>query len=145
MLKSGKRVLSILLALAMVLGVVTINNAMPVRAARTEVLYEEDFDAATIASLTSAGWSGLSQYEMNSGTLRGRNGNAYYGAADAFDWTNYTYETKMTIATKNAANTVNGYLGIRFGVNSSGIGLEYGIHYNSSANSFTYRVYDRIN
>ena len=108
MLKSGKRVLSILLALALVLGVVTINNAMPVRAARTEVLYEEDFDAATIDSLTSNGWSGLSQYEMKSGTLRGKNGNAYYNFADAFGWTNYTYETKMTIATKNAANTVNG-------------------------------------
>ena len=145
MLKSGKRVLSILLALAMVLGVVTINNAMPVRAARTEVLYEENFDAATIDSLTSNGWSGLTQYELKNATLRGKNGNAYYNFADAFGWTNYTYETKMTIATKNAANTVNGYFGIRFGVSSSGVGLEYGIHYKNEDNSFTYRVYDRIN
>ena len=111
----------------------------------TVTLYENNFDNATIETLTKEGWAGLNQYEKHAGALRGRNGNAYYKNEAALSWTDYTYETRMTIATKNANNTVDGFFGIRFGVNSSGNGLEYGIHYKSSDNSFTYRVYDRVN
>lgn len=94
-------------------------------------LYENNFDEATITTLETEGWKGLGQYDMSNGALRGKNANAYYDKADAYNWTDYTYETKMTIATKNASNTVDGYFGIRFGVNNGGTGIEYGIHYKS--------------
>ena len=120
------------------------------KGAQTEVLYEENFDGATIESLQAAGWKGLTQYDMLNGALRGKNNNAYYADTAAYNWDSYVYETKMTIATKNASNAVNGYFGIQFGVNSSGKGMEYGIHYTynpatPATQSFTYRVYDRIN
>ena len=143
MRKVSKSLISAVLIVSMVLGSVVFGTTANAKGIKT--LYEENFNAASIESLKGDGWVFPGTfYEMKNGTLRGKNSNAYYGAADAFNWTDYTYETKMTIATKNAANTVNGYFGIRFGVNSSGNGLEYGIHYKSTDNSYTYRVYDRI-
>ena len=150
MKRHSKKLLSIILAISLTLSTATLTLVPQASAAQTEVLYEENFDGATIESLQAAGWKGLTQYDMLNGALRGKNNNAYYADTAAYNWDSYVYETKMTIATKNASNAVNGYFGIQFGVNSSGKGMEYGIHYTynpatPATQSFTYRVYDRIN
>ncbi len=145
MKKRGKKLLSCIIAFSLLAGLFVTLQPLETEAAKIETLYQENFEDATIASLEEQGWKGLTQYDMPNGALRGRNRNAYYANADAYNWTDYTYETKMTMVTKNADNTVDGFFGICFGVNSSGAGLEYGIRYKSSDNSFTYRVYDRVN
>ena len=69
-------------------------------------LYEENFDTATIEALQTDGWiftlrpNGTPYYEMKEGALRGIYGDAYYGKEEAYNWTDYTYESKMTIANK---------------------------------------------
>ncbi len=120
-----------------------------------QVLYEEDFDGETITTLQQAGWqfngsdAGNITYEMNSDALRARTGDAYYDNGDAYNWTYYTYESQMTIATKypdgipgNLSKTT--YVGLRFGVDkTTKMGLEYAIHYNPDNSSYSYRVWDR--
>ena len=116
-------------------------------------LYEENFDTATIEALQTDGWiftlrpNGTPYYEMKEGALRGIYGDAYYGKEEAYNWTDYTYESKMTIANKyNDGRAEEGWFGLRFGVDSSGKGLEYAIHYvytPETGYSYSYRVYDR--
>ena len=149
MRKAKRSLLSILLIISMIAGSFAY-GAVTAEAEAGSILYEENFDEATISSLQSDGWvfpiagAGPDLFYQKAGdALRGRSGNAYYGSEEAFQWTDYTYESKMTITTKKEGNEVDGYFGIRFGIDSSGEGMEYGIHYKSADNSYTYRVYDR--
>ena len=160
MRKHGKKVMSLLLSLSMIAGLFLTSEPMETVAAKKVTVYEEDFEGETIASLENKGWKiakssdgSAYQYDIQKTSdntfLRGRQNNSYYAKNDAYNWTDYTFETDFTIGTKPESTVENGkYYGIRFGVDSNDKGLEYRIRLNvaeDGTHSFQYDVYDRIN